>query len=275
MTLGSRETRALLDRHGLRAKTRIGQHFVTDPNTVRKVVGLAGVRAGDRVIEIGPGLGALTLALLEAGASVTAVELDRTLEPALREVLGDRVRLIFEDARSIDLGRLAGRTGAKVVANLPYQIATSLVLSILEGAPSVGSLTVMVQREAGERLAARPGSPAYGAVSVKVAFLAEASVASKISRRVFHPMPEVESVVVRIVRRTRPAANVARARLWSVIEAGFAQRRKTLRRALRSGGWTQAEVDGALARTGIDPEARAETLGVAAFAALARALPAR
>lgn len=273
--LGPRDTRALLDRHGLAPKTRIGQHFVVDPNTVRKVVALAGVQPGDRVIEIGPGLGALTLALLEAGAEVIAVERDRAIEPALREVVGDRARLIFEDVRSVDLGRLAGRKPCALVANLPYQIATSLVLGILEEHPQIKVQTVMVQREAGERMAAGPGSAAYGAVSVKIAQLATATVVSRISRKVFLPVPEVESVVVRIERRPHPAVNLPRARMWAAIDAAFAQRRKTVRQALRSGGWSQTEIDAALARTSIAPAARAETLSLTDFGALARALPVR
>lgn len=273
--LGPRDTRALLDRHGLAPKTRIGQHFVVDPNTVRKVVALAGVQPGDRVIEIGPGLGALTLALLEAGAEVIAVERDRAIEPALREVVGDRARLIFEDVRSVDLGRLAGRKPCALVANLPYQIATSLVLGILEEHPQIKVQTVMVQREAGERMAAGPGSAAYGAVSVKIAQLATATVVSRISRKVFLPVPEVESVVVRIERRPHPAVNLPRARMWATIDAAFAQRRKTVRQALRSGGWSQTEIDAALARASIAPAARAETLSLTDFGALARALPAR
>jgi 16S rRNA (adenine1518-N6/adenine1519-N6)-dimethyltransferase len=273
--LGPRETRALLDRHGLHPKTRIGQHFLIDPNTIRKVVALAGVQPGDRVIEIGPGLGALTLGLIEAGADVIAVERDRDIEPALREVVGDRARLIFQDVRAVDLGELAGEGPCAVVANLPYQIATSLVLGILEDHPQVQVQTVMVQREAGERLAAAPGSDAYGAVSVKISQLASAEVVSRISRRVFLPVPEVESVIVRIERRTAPVVDLPRARLWATIDAGFAQRRKTMRQAMRSGGWSQPEIDTALQAAGIDPTARAETLGLETFGALARALPER
>src|SRR5205823_10201868 len=136
------------------------------------------------------------------------------------------------------------------------------------------SFTVMVQREVGERLAAPPGEDAYGAVSAKIAFLADASVVSRVSRKVFYPMPDVESVIVRIDRRARPAARIARARLFAVIESGFAQRRKTIRRALRGGGWTADDVEGALARAHVAGEARAETLGVPEFAAIANALPA-
>ncbi|MGZ4103665.1 MAG: 16S rRNA (adenine(1518)-N(6)/adenine(1519)-N(6))-dimethyltransferase RsmA [Actinomycetota bacterium] len=269
-------TRELLDRYGLRPKTSIGQHFVTDPNTIRKVVKLAGIRPGMQVLEIGPGLGALSLAILDAGARLVAVEVDRALEPVLAEVLaGRRARVVFADAMAVSYRRLLGHEPTALVANLPYQIATPLIVDLLEEVPAIQSFTVMIQREVGERLAAKPGEEAYGAVSAKVAFLATAAVVARVSRRVFYPMPEVESVIVRIDRRARPAERVARARIFRVIEAGFAQRRKTIRRALRGAGWSADDVERALERAGIAVQARAETLGVPEFAALARALPAR
>ncbi|MGZ4121291.1 MAG: 16S rRNA (adenine(1518)-N(6)/adenine(1519)-N(6))-dimethyltransferase RsmA [Actinomycetota bacterium] len=269
-------TRELLDRYGLRPKTSIGQHFVTDPNTIRKVVKLAGIRPGMQVLEIGPGLGALSLAILDAGARLVAVEVDRALEPVLAEVLaGRRARVVFADAMAVSYRRLLGHEPTALVANLPYQIATPLIVDLLEDVPAIQSFTVMIQREVGERLAAKPGEEAYGAVSAKVAFLATAAVVARVSRRVFYPMPEVESVIVRIDRRARPAERVARARIFRVIEAGFAQRRKTIRRALRGAGWSADDVERALERAGIAVQARAETLGVPEFAALARALPAR
>ncbi|MGZ4203822.1 MAG: 16S rRNA (adenine(1518)-N(6)/adenine(1519)-N(6))-dimethyltransferase RsmA [Actinomycetota bacterium] len=269
-------TRELLDRYGLRPKTSIGQHFVTDPNTIRKVVQLAGIRPGMQVLEIGPGLGALSLAILDAGARLVAVEVDRALEPVLAEVLaGRRARVVFADAMAVSYRRLLGHEPTALVANLPYQIATPLIVDLLEEVPAIQSFTVMIQREVGERLAAKPGEEAYGAVSAKVAFLATAAVVARVSRRVFYPMPEVESVIVRIDRRARPAERVARARIFRVIEAGFAQRRKTIRRALRGAGWSADDVERALERAGIAVQARAETLGVPEFAALARALPAR
>lgn len=275
-SLGSRETRELLRRYNLRPKTSIGQHFVTDPNTIRKVVKIAGVGPGDQVLEIGPGLGALSLALLDAGARVVAVELDRALEPVLSEVLSGRgARVVIADAMAVDYRRLLRGRRTTLVANLPYQVATPLILDLLVGTPAIQSFTVMVQREVGERLAARPGEDAYGAVSAKIAYLAEAQVAARISRKVFYPMPDVESVVVRIDRLARPPVRIARARLFRVIEAGFAQRRKTIRRALRGAGWKVAEIENALAQAHVAGEARAETLGVPEFAAIAKALPAR
>lgn len=270
--LGARETRALLDRHGLHPRTSIGQHFMIDPNTVRRVVELSGVSAGDQVLEIGPGLGALSLALLGAGVSLIAIERDRSLAPALEEV---GVETIFADAMSADYGRLLGRRPTSLVANLPYQIATPLIVDLLEDVPQIRSYTVMIQKEVGERLAAKPGANAYGAVSAKIAYLAEASIVMKVSRRVFYPMPDVESVVVRLDRRARPPVAGARDRIFAVIEAGFAQRRKTIRRALRGAGWPIEVVERALERTGVAGEARAEVLGLPEFAALARALPVR
>jgi len=268
--------RELLRRYNLRPKTSIGQHFVTDPNTIRKVVKFAGVAPGDQVLEIGPGLGALSLALLDAGARLIAVELDRSLEPVLADVLAGReARVVIADAMAVDYRRLLRGRPTALVANLPYQVATPLILDLLIGVPAIQSFTVMVQKEVGERLAAAPGDDAYGAVSAKIAYLAEARVAARVSRRVFYPMPDVESVVVRIDRLSRPAARIARARLFRVIEAGFAQRRKTIRRALRGAGWTAAEVEVALDRARVPGEARAETLGVPEFAAIAKALPTR
>jgi 16S rRNA (adenine1518-N6/adenine1519-N6)-dimethyltransferase len=275
--LGRRETRELLARHGLRPRKALGQHFLVDPNTIRRILRLAGVTAGEQVLEVGAGLGALTRPLAEAGARVIAVERDRALAPALEEALAGLtgVEIVWGDALALDYHRLLGGRPTRVVANLPYQIATPLVLLLLEEHPEVGELIVMVQREVGERLAAAPGEPAYGAVSAKVAYLAEAAVAFGVSRRVFLPEPAVSSVVVRIRRRDRPPVAGDRGRIFAVIEAGFALRRKTIRAALRGAGWEAAAVERALAAARIPPGERAERLGLEAFAALAAALPPR
>ena len=270
-SIGPRETRDLLDRHGLRPRTSIGQHFVTDPNTVRKMVRIAEVSSGDQVLEVGPGLGALSVALVGAGARLIAIERDRALEPVLAEVLPSAT-VVFGDALQVEVRGLLRRRPTRFVANLPYQIATPLLMRLLVERPEIRSYTVMVQREVGERLAARPGTDAYGAVSAKVAYLGEARVAARVSRKVFYPMPDVESVIVRIDRRSRPPVGGGRERIFRVIEAGFAQRRKTIRNTLRA-VWPTAAVEEALTRAGIDPGARAETLGLESFAALARALP--
>ena len=266
--------RALLDRHGLRPSRALGQHYLADPNTARKVVRLAGVRPGETVVEVGPGLGSLTLALREAGAEVVAVEADARLLPALAEALGDDplVRVVVADALRVDLGALAPAAGA-LVANLPYSIAATLVLRVLTGTPRIGHQTVTVQREVGERLAARPGTGAYGAASAKVAALAEARVLAPVSRHVFVPEPHVDSVLVRLDRREHPAMRgLAYAEVARVVDAAFAQRRKILRNTLRSLGLDAAGVEDLGRAAGVDLAQRAERLGIEQFAALARRL---
>jgi 16S rRNA (adenine1518-N6/adenine1519-N6)-dimethyltransferase len=266
--------RALLDRHGLRPSKALGQHYLADPNTARKVVRLAGVRPGETVVEVGPGLGSLTLALREAGAEVVAVEADARLLPALAEALGDDplVRVAVADALRVDLGALAPAAGA-LVANLPYNIAATLVLRVLAGTPRIEHQTVMVQREVGERLAARPGTAAYGAASAKVAALAEARVLAPVSRRVFVPEPHVDSVLVGLDRRQHPAMQgLAYAQVARVIDAAFAQRRKILRNTLRGLGLDAAGVEDLGRAAGVDLAERAERLGIEQFAALARGL---
>lgn len=260
----------LLDRHGIRPSRALGQNFVVDPNTVRRIARMAEVGPGDRVLEIGPGMGALTLALAETGASVTAVEADRHLIPVLDEVVGGReaVTIVHADAMSVDWPVLLGSLdGWVLVANLPYNIATPLVADLLDGVPAIRRMLIMVQSEVGERLSAGVGNPAYGAVSVKVAYWAEARVTGKVPASVFHPRPNVESVLVDIRRRPTPAvdpATVGPDRLFEVVRAGFATRRKMLRRALV--GVVPAE---AFEAAGVAPESRAEELDVEAWGRLA------
>lgn len=272
--LGRRETRDLLTRHGLRPRTSLGQHFLVDPNTIRKIVRLAEVTPGELVVEIGAGVGALTLALADAGAEVVAIEQDRGLEAALTESLAalDNVTVVWGDALAQDYERLLGARRARVISNLPYQIATPLVLSLLEDVPSIGELIVMVQDEVGERFAAGPGEDAYGSVSAKIAYLAEAKVAFKVSREVFMPKPDVESVVVRLTRRAEPPVPGDARRIFSVIDAGFATRRKTMRNALRGAGLDAAAVEEALTAAGVDGSLRAERLSLPEFAAIANIL---
>ena len=191
----------------------LGQNFLADPNTARRIVRLAGIEAGARVVEVGPGLGSLTLALADAGASeIVALELDRHLVPVLREVLEGRAEVRIEEGDALDdrLARAVGRAGARwsMVSNLPYNVATPLVVRVLETAPMVDRLLVMVQREVGERLAAGPGTDAYGAVSVKVAYYAHAELAGIVPPTVFMPKPAVDSALVRLVRRERPPVEV-------------------------------------------------------------------
>ncbi|HEV8649574.1 MAG TPA: 16S rRNA (adenine(1518)-N(6)/adenine(1519)-N(6))-dimethyltransferase RsmA [Actinomycetes bacterium] len=266
----------LLARHGLRPAKSLGQNYLADPNTARKVVRLAGVEPGETVLEVGPGLGSLTLALREAGAAVVAVEVDGRLLPALTEVLGGDPGVVVEvaDALRADLAALA--PGARrLVANLPYNIAAPLVLHVLASFPQFASMTVMVQREVGERLAARPGTPAYAGPSAKLAALAEARVLAPVSRRVFIPEPHVDSVLVGIQRRDHPATEgLPWPALARVIDAAFSQRRKTLRNSLQTLGLGPEAVAALGARAGVDLALRAERLGVEEFAALARTLAA-
>jgi 16S rRNA (adenine1518-N6/adenine1519-N6)-dimethyltransferase len=270
VTITRRQAVDLLDRHGVRPSRALGQNFVVDPNTVRRIVRLAGVTSGDRVVEVGAGLGALTLALAEAGAFVTAVELDRHLLPVLEEVLADvepAPRVVHADAMTVDWSALlAGAERWQLVANLPYNVATPLVLDVLDHVPAVDRLLVMVQREVGERLAAAPGSSAYGIPSVKVAYWTHAEVAGRVGPSVFLPRPQVDSVLVRMVRRPAPATMADPDRLFALVRAGFGQRRKMLRRSL-AGLIDAADFE----RAGIPPESRAEELSVEQWGRLAGA----
>jgi len=267
----------LLSRHGLRPRTSLGQHFLVDPNTIRKIVRLAGIGPRDVVLEIGAGLGALTAGLAETGAEVVAVEHDRSLAPALGEVTATmpNVSLVWGDAMRLDVRKLLGGRRATMVSNLPYNIGTPLIVDLLSGVPQIERYLVMVQREVGMRLVAGPGSPDYGGVSVKIAYEAEAKLVSRISRRVFLPEPAVESVLVSMTRRDEHPVGVARARLYAFVDAAFAQRRKTLRNALRGAGVDPQAAERALRLAGIDPGARAEALSLQQLAAVASRVPAQ
>lgn len=263
------QIRRLLTEHGIRPSRALGQNFVADPNTVRRIARLAAVGRGDRVIEIGAGLGSLTLALAETGASVTSVELDRYLLPVLRSVVEPvGVRVVEGDARKLDWNAvLEGAESWVLVANLPYNVATPLILDLLDGVPAIDRMLVMVQREVGERLAAEPATRAYGAVSVKVAYWASARVAGRVPASVFIPSPRVESVLVEVKRRPEPAVNpsaVPAPALFELVAAGFAQRRKMLRRSL-----AELVDESVFACAGVDPSARAENLDVKTWGRLA------
>ena len=256
--------------HGLRASRALGQNFVVDPNTVRRIARLANVGAGDLVLEIGAGLGSLTLALVETGAEVIALEVDRYLLDALREsVESHGVRVVHADAMIADFAAILEGRRAVVVANLPYNVATPLVLRLLEEVPEVTRLLVMVQREVGERLAARAGDEAYGAVSLRVAYYATARVVGRVGPDVFLPRPHVESALVEIVRRDAPAVDpevVSEEALFAVVRTAFAQRRKMLRRSLAA--WAS---EGVFERAGVDATRRPEELTLEDFARLAAA----
>lgn len=269
MTLTRTQINEILHAHGIEPHRGLGQNFVADPNTVRRIARLAGVGPGDRVVEIGPGLGSLTLALSDTGADVVAVEADIRLLPVLADVLADRdVTVIHGDALELDWGPVLATGGIwKLVANLPYNVAATVVLHLLDEVPAIDSMLVMVQREVGERLAAGPGSKVYGIPSVKLSYWATATVVSRVSASVFIPQPRVESVLVSVQRRPSPATPADPVRLFSLVRAAFGQRRKMLRRSLV--GIVDTET---FAAAGIDPSQRPEELDVVAWGRLADAV---
>ena len=280
--LGPTEVRGLSQALGIRPTKTLGQNFVHDAGTVRRIVRSAGVRPDDTVLEIGPGLGSLTLALLETGARVIAVEIDPALARALPVTVADRMpqaagrlSLIEADALSITGPQSLDETGnppTRLVANLPYNVAVPVLLTALEALPSLESVTVMVQSEVADRLAAEPGSRTYGVPSVKAAWYAAARRTLTISRHVFWPVPNVDSALVELVRRRPPTTRATREQVFAVVDAAFAQRRKTLRKALAKAAGGADTAEAALRATGIDPTRRGETLDITAFAALAEAL---
>ena len=261
MTISRSDASRQLDDAGLRAKRALGQNFVVDANTVRRIARLARVDASSRVVEIGAGLGSLTLALAETGADITAVEVDDALLPLLTENLTgvDNVRIVHADAMRIDWQQLlAGHDSWTLVANLPYNVATPLVADILDFVPQVTRLLVMVQKEVGERFCAAPSTEAYGALTVKVAFHAQASIVGLVPASVFLPRPNVESALVEITRHTQVLDDgIDRRHLFSLVKGGFAKRRKMLRGAL-AGRVSPQQFEAA----GIAPTARAEELSV-------------
>lgn len=269
--LTAADVRRLLTAHELAPRRREGQHFLTDPATLRAIVRDAAVRPGERVLEIGPGLGSLTLALREAGARVLAVEIDAGLVRACGEVVGDdpHVRLVHGDVLTLDLAELLDEPVA-VVANLPYHAATPMLLRLL-GSQRMTRAHVLVQREVGERWAAGPAHPRFGAVSVKVAAHGRARLVRRVSRQSFHPVPGVDSVTVGVAPQPW-SADVDRGAVLRLVEAGFAQRRKQLPRALAARGWAPATVAAALAEVDLPRDVRAERLDLDAWVRLARVL---
>lgn len=273
--MGAGAIRDLLDRHGIEPSRALGQNFVTDPNTIDRIVRLANVRRGENVLEIGPGVGSLTVGLASAGANVVAVELDQHLVPPLREVLasvsgGADVDIEIADAMRLDWADFfAGRSEStwKLIANLPYNVAAPVVLRALDEAPLIGEVFVLVQREVAERLAAGPGSAAYGIPSVKVAYWGRAEVVGKVPAAVFHPVPKVESALVHIVRLPSPATSADPDVLFRLVRQAFGQRRKMLRRSLA------ALVSAAeFATAEVDPTARPQDLGIETWGRLATAV---
>lgn len=269
MTLSRPVAKDLLEGAGLRAKRALGQNFVVDPNTVRRIARLSGAGPGTHVVEVGAGLGSLTLALAETGAHVVAVEVDGDLVPLLRANVADTpgIDVVHADAMTLDWSALLGDGEWSLVANLPYNVATPLVADILDTVPQVTRMLVMVQREVAERFVARPSTAAYGAVSVKTAFWADARIVGHVPASVFLPRPNVESSLVEIVRHPPPDTSIDPQSLFSLVRQGFAKRRKMLRGAL-AGRVDEAQ----FAAAGIAPTARAEELGVEEWIRLARIL---
>jgi 16S rRNA (adenine1518-N6/adenine1519-N6)-dimethyltransferase len=277
--LGAADVRELAKRLGLRPSKRLGQNFVIERGTVRKIAALAAVRQDDVVLEVGPGLGSLTLALLEAGpARVIAVEIDRAMADELPRTLAaraprlaDRVTVIAADALAVGEPDLADPVPDLLVANLPYNVAVPVLLHLLAAVPTLARGLVMVQAEVADRICAAPGSRVYGAPSVKVAWFATARPAGTVPRTVFWPVPNVDSRLVALRRHDPPAGSAGRDEVFAVVDAAFRQRRKTLRAALSGWAGSAPEAERLLRAAGIDPGARGESLGVAEFARLAAA----
>lgn len=273
--LGPAEIRDLAGRLGVAPTKRRGQNFLHDPNTIRRIVAVADLDPADVVIEVGPGLGSLTLGLLPAAAHVHAVEIDAKLAAALPETTGHPTGLTVHnvDALQITAGEFSPAPTA-LVANLPYNVAVPIVLHLLAELPSIRHGLVMVQKEVADRLTAKPGTKIYGVPSVKLAWHASARSAGKVPPAVFWPVPNVDSGLVAFTRHEPARADVPREEVFSVIDAAFSQRRKTLRGALATFAGGPAAAEQVLRRAGIDPGARGEQLDVAAFADLAAAFQA-
>ena len=278
--LSGADIRALAKTLNTRPTKSWGQNFVTDPNTVRRIARLAEVASEDLVVEVGPGLGSLTLALLETGARVSAIEIDPVLAAALPETVarnspdsGGRLQVVLGDALQIDPARLwqDGRRPTALVANLPYNVSVPVLLHLLVAEPGLRSALVMVQREVGERLAAAPGNRTYGIPSAKAQWFGEVRLVATVPRSVFWPIPNVDSVLVRLDHRDPPAAPALREATFAVVDAAFSQRRKMLRSALAGWAGSTARATALLEAAQIAPTTRGEALGIADFARIAQA----
>ncbi len=276
--LGAADVRAVAAQLGVRPTKQLGQNFVVDGNTVRRIVRTAGVAAADVVVEVGPGLGSLTLALLDQVSRVVAVEIDPVLAAALPVTVGaraasyaDRLEVVHADALRVET--LPGPPPTALVANLPYNVAVPVLLHLLERFPSIERTLVMVQSEVADRLAAAPGSKVYGVPSVKAAWYGDVRRAGAVRRTVFWPAPNVDSGLVAISRRPPPATTASRAEVFAVVDAAFAQRRKTLRSALAAWAGSAGAAEQALRAAGVDPGARGEMLHVEQYARIAEQRP--
>ncbi len=267
-------TMHILKAFGLHTSKKLGQNFLIDPAIVSGIVEAADVKAGDRVLEIGPGIGTLTQGLAETGADVTAVELDKKLPAVLAETLKgyDNVRIVPGDILKVNIPEIMGPGAFKVAANLPYYITTPILMALLEQHLPITELVTMVQKEVAERMTATPGKRIYGALSVAVQYYTEPEIVLDVPPRSFIPAPEVDSVVIACHVRPEPAVKVKDEKLFfRVVKAAFGQRRKTLMNAMRGAGFAKEEVRDAMERSGIDPTRRGETLTLEEFAALADA----
>ncbi|PZQ90771.1 MAG: 16S rRNA (adenine(1518)-N(6)/adenine(1519)-N(6))-dimethyltransferase [Leifsonia xyli] len=271
--LGPAEIRDLADALALQPTKKLGQNFVVDGNTVRKIVRTASLASGEQVVEVGPGLGSLTLGLLEAGARVTAIEIDKRLAEQLPRTVeamqpGAPLEVIAADA--LRVASVPGEPTA-LVANLPYNVSVPVLLHLLHVVPSLESALVMVQAEVGHRLAAAPGSRVYGSPSVKAAWYGRWSIAGTISRQVFWPVPNVDSVLVGFRRAELPGTDAERVATFALVDAAFGQRRKMLRQSLAEVLGGSAAASAILEAAGVDPTSRGEQLSVGDFLRVARA----
>jgi 16S rRNA (adenine1518-N6/adenine1519-N6)-dimethyltransferase len=293
--LGPADIRALAARLDVRPAKRLGQNFVIDSGTIRKIVALAKLTPTDVVLEVGPGLGSLTLGLLEAAGKVIAVEVDPVLAAQLPATVaaragdrGSRLTVVTADAVTISAGDLPGDPPVSLVANLPYNVAVPVLLNLLEALPSISRAVFMVQAEVADRICAPPGSRTYGVPSVKVAWYGKARRAGTVSRTVFWPVPNVDSALVEFTRSTvvssqsgavlpaggrppAPSATAERAEVFAVIDAAFSQRRKTLRAALASWAGSADAAERVLREAGVDPALRGEAIGVGQYIQIATA----
>ena len=282
--LGPADIRQIAARLGSRPAKRLGQNFVIDAGTIRRIVALAGLRPADVVLEIGPGLGSLTLGLLEAARRVVAVEVDPVLAAELPATVAARAaglagRLDVVTADALSVLTLPGEPPTALVANLPYNVAVPVLLHLLETMPSISRALVMVQAEVADRMCAPPGSRTYGVPSVKLAWYGTARRAGSVSRTVFWPVPNVDSALVAFTRWPEPgrvgdvevAGRVSRQAVFAVVDAAFAQRRKTLRSALATWAGSPRAAEQVLREAGVDPSLRGEAIGVAQYIRIAEA----
>jgi 16S rRNA (adenine1518-N6/adenine1519-N6)-dimethyltransferase len=278
--LGPADIRRLAASLGIHPTKSLGQNFVIDANTVRRIVRVAGLSVEDVVVEVGPGLGSLTLALLPAASRVVAVEIDPTLASRLPQTVDERLpsyadRLEVVTADALGVASLPGLPPTALVANLPYNVSVPVLLHLLDRFPTIRQGLVMVQSEVADRLAAPPGSRTYGVPSVKAAWWASVQRSGAVSRQVFWPAPNVDSALVTLIRRDPPATTATREQVFRVVDAAFAQRRKTMRAALAQWAGSPAAAEAVLRGAGVDPASRGEQLEVTDFARIAAAAAVR